>query len=287
MTGDHSDPTPHPFTVATPDGLTIAAQAWGNPAGPPVVFLHGFAQCHLSWRMQVSGSPARRYRLITYDARGHGLSDKPDDPDAYRDDRLWAGELAAVLDAAAVERPVLVAWSSGGRTVADYLAAYGDARLGGLVFVAAHLSNDPALFGPGMRKIGKMLAGDLETNIDGTRAFIRELTARPVAADAFEQMLAFTMLTPVYVRRATVNRPYEPEPLLRGIRVPTLFVHGSRDTVFLPAMSEWAARLVPGARLSAYDGTGHMPFWEEAERFNAELADFVDDCSRRSAPAGA
>jgi pimeloyl-ACP methyl ester carboxylesterase len=269
------------LSATTPDGLTIAVQEWGNPDGPPIVFLHGFAQCHLSWQMQTTGSLAERFRLITYDARGHGLSDKPDDPGAYRDDLLWAGELAAVLDAAAIERPVLVGWSSGGRAIVDYLSACGDDRLAGLVFVAAHLSPDPAHFGPGMRAIGKMLSDDLQTNIDGTRAFIREMTARPMTPEAFERMLAFSMLAPLHVRRAVLNRPYAPEPALRAIRVPVLLIHGEQDRVFLPASSEWAATVIPDARLSTYSKEGHMPFWEDPERFNAELAAFAAETGAR------
>ena len=38
-----------PITVKTPDGLTISAQEWGNPAGPEILFIHGFSQSHLSW----------------------------------------------------------------------------------------------------------------------------------------------------------------------------------------------------------------------------------------------
>ena len=38
-----------PITVKTPDGLSISAQEWGNPAGPEILFIHGFSQSHLSW----------------------------------------------------------------------------------------------------------------------------------------------------------------------------------------------------------------------------------------------
>ena len=44
-----------PITVKTPDGLTISAQEWGNPAGPEILFIHGFSQSHLSWMRQTDG----------------------------------------------------------------------------------------------------------------------------------------------------------------------------------------------------------------------------------------
>ena len=63
--------------VQTPDGLNIAVQEWGNPAGRAIVFIHGFSQLHLSWSRQYGSALAREFRLITYDLRGHGQSDKP------------------------------------------------------------------------------------------------------------------------------------------------------------------------------------------------------------------
>ena len=71
--------------VKTPDGLTISAQDWGNPTGPEIVFIHGFSQSHLSWIKQVTrraceGLPHGDLRL-----RGHGNSDKPLEPERYKD----------------------------------------------------------------------------------------------------------------------------------------------------------------------------------------------------------
>jgi non-heme chloroperoxidase len=81
-----------PITVKTPDGLTISAQEWGNPAGPEILFIHGFSQSHLSWMRQVDSDLAKDFRIITYDLRGHGNSDKPLDPARYRDSKAWGDE---------------------------------------------------------------------------------------------------------------------------------------------------------------------------------------------------
>ena len=98
-----------PISVTTPDQLTIAAAEWGNPTGREIVFIHGYSQCSLSWMRQLTDSGlAREFRMIAYDLRGHGASDKPTDKDKYAQDRLWADELAAVIAAARLGRPVLV-----------------------------------------------------------------------------------------------------------------------------------------------------------------------------------
>ncbi len=98
--------------VKTPDGLAIAAGEWGNAAGPEIVFIHGFSQRSLSWSRQLTDPGlSAAFRMIAYDLRGHGASDKPADKESYGRDRLWADELAAVIAAAGLKRPVLVGWS--------------------------------------------------------------------------------------------------------------------------------------------------------------------------------
>ena len=99
------------YTVRGPDGVEIAVQESGDPAGPAIVFIHGLLGSHLNWDMQVASPKLQHYRLISYDMRGHGLSGKPDDAEAYRDGRRWADDLSAVLKATGAKKPVLVGWS--------------------------------------------------------------------------------------------------------------------------------------------------------------------------------
>src|SRR5215831_17084853 len=91
-------------SVKTPDGLTISAQEWGNPNGPEILFIHGFSQSHMSWIRQVNSDLAKEFRIITYDLRGHGNSDKPFDPAMYRNNKAWADEVQAVIDTAGLKR---------------------------------------------------------------------------------------------------------------------------------------------------------------------------------------
>ena len=56
-----------PITVKTSDGLIISAQEWSNPAGPEILFIHGFSQSHLSWMRQFDSDLAKEFRIVTYD----------------------------------------------------------------------------------------------------------------------------------------------------------------------------------------------------------------------------
>src|SRR5437762_7965149 len=85
-----------PISVKTPDGLTVSAQEWGNPAGPEILFIHGFSQSHMSWMRQVDSDLAKEFRIVTYDLRGHGNSDKPLDAARYRDSKAWGDEVQEI-----------------------------------------------------------------------------------------------------------------------------------------------------------------------------------------------
>src|ERR1700759_1320194 len=161
-----------PITVKTPDGLTISAQQWGNPDGPEILFIHGFAQSHLSWMRQFDGELANEFNIVTYDFRGHGNSDKPLDPTRYRDNKAWGDEVQAVMDAAGLKRPVLSGWSYAGRVITDYVATHGAARLAGINYAGSSIRVDPTTVGNNIANLQLMNSEDLVTNIEATRNFV-------------------------------------------------------------------------------------------------------------------
>jgi non-heme chloroperoxidase len=67
-------PSASSFAVA-PDGVRLAVYEWGNPSGPELLLVHGFAQCHLCFQPQVRSALARDFRIVAFDFRGHGASD--------------------------------------------------------------------------------------------------------------------------------------------------------------------------------------------------------------------
>ncbi|CAN5621427.1 hypothetical protein BH23GEM9_BH23GEM9_26790 [soil metagenome] len=83
------------------------------------------------------------------------------------------------------------------------------------------------------------------------------------------------------VRQAMFGRVLENDDVLARIRVPTLVVHGADDRIVLKTAAEHTARTVPGARLLVYDGVGHAPHYQAADRFNRDLAEFVRRASAR------
>jgi pimeloyl-ACP methyl ester carboxylesterase len=235
-------------------------------------------QSHLSWSKQFDSALALKFRLITYDFRGHGGSDKPVDPNYYNDSVKFAEELRAVMDTVEVQRPILVGWSFGTRIIADYLLKFGSAGLAGVNFVAPVISPNPEHFGPGIKKLAMTRDADFATSIRGTKEFLRACFLNEPPRDEFETMLAYNASVPVEIRRSFGRSASDTEAvqdLMRSLSLPVLISHGLEDQVIRPELSRWLKALIPAAELSLYQESGHAPFFEEAARFNRELEVFA------------
>jgi pimeloyl-ACP methyl ester carboxylesterase len=262
--------------VSTPDGVNVRAQDWGRPgSGRDVLLIHGFSQAHLCWLKQVAGPLAQRYRLVTYDLRGHGSSQKPRDAAYYQDPRRWAGEVAAVIWALQLKNPVIVAHSYAGRVVLDYFRHIQPNPAAGLVMVDASSKADQTVLAEGAKALRGAISTELAINIEGVEKLLDVFTVKKLSGEERALMLAFNMATPAAVR-AALARPAEYDDVLRSLQIPVLAIHGAKDAISRVAMSEHTVARVPNGTLKVYDGVGHLPFWEAAERFDADVAAFVD-----------
>jgi non-heme chloroperoxidase len=274
--------------VEAPDGVRLAVHEWGNPAGPELVLVHGFAQCHLCFAPQVASDLARDFRIVAYDLRGHGSSDKPTEPGAYQGHEVWGTDLAAVLKAKGLKRPVLSGWSMGGRIIRQYLMNYGDAAIAGINFVGSLVLEYPDCRGPGasirpQASSSPPPASSLAEQLDSAIAFIDACYEIKPDERQFRIALAYNMLVTTPVRQAIGGWSTDPEQTLvalKRVRVPVLVTHGRKDIVVLPAAAEKTAAAISGARLSWYEDCGHSPFQEDAPRFNTELAAFAKEAVR-------
>jgi pimeloyl-ACP methyl ester carboxylesterase len=273
--GHSQDMKNKPLNVTTPDGLTISAQEWGNPNGPGIVFIHGFSQSHLSWMRQTDSDLAKEFHIVTYDLRGHGNSDKPLEAARYRDAKAWGDEVQAVIDAAGLKRPVLVGWSYAGRVISDYVATHGTGGISGIDFVDASIKFIPEYVGDNLKNLPLMASEDMLTNINATRVFLHGCFSKQPSAEDFEIMLAFNMMVPPKVRAGLSGRPLDATEIMSKLALPVLVSHGAEDKNAKLATAQYTASVIPGAKLSIYDGTGHSPFYEDAPRFNSELAALV------------
>lgn len=268
--------------IRAPDGTRLAVYEWGMPAGPEVLLIHGFAQCHLCFEPQIQAL-ALNCRVVAYDQRGHGASEQPADPASYQGSRVWADDIAAVIDAKQLKRPVIAGWSMGGRVTRQYLMVHGDSRLAGINFVASQIVEDPGGRGPGAPRPWPE-APSLAEEIELAIGFIDACYGRKPAEAEFRRAIAYNVKVPGFVRRAIAGWSTPAAPTveaLRKVRVPVLITHGRDDTVVLPRSVDMALTALPHARVSWFEGCGHSPFAEDPARFNRELLAFVETCQNR------
>ncbi|HEX9381033.1 MAG TPA: alpha/beta hydrolase [Gaiellaceae bacterium] len=261
-------------------GLRLHVREWGKADGPAILFIHGWSQNHLCWVKQYESTLADEFRLVAYDLRGHGMSEAPLEPEHYTEGKLWADDVAAIIDQLRLDRPVLVGWSYGGFVACDYVRAYGQDRIAAINFVEGAVRLGEAAFGTliGPAFLDHFVdatADDLPTNIQAMRSFVRACVVKQVSDDDLESAVCWNVVVPAPIRANLAAREIDDDDVLRALEVPLLVTHGREDSVVLPAMAEHILATCSTAEASWYEGVGHVPHLEEPERFNRELAELT------------
>ncbi|MCF3935098.1 alpha/beta hydrolase [Acuticoccus sp. M5D2P5] len=241
-------------------GLEIFTVEAGNPDGPDILFIHGWAQSSDSWAAQMRGPLAARYHMVAMDLRGHGRSGAPDEPALYQNGALMARDVDAVIEAYDLDAPVLVGWSYGGVVIGDYLHRYGDGEISGVVTVGA-------LVGLGTEKMNAVARGS------GPSLF--SALARLPFDRRLRGVLSRFWATPGYVRDAYLGRKADHSVTYAHLSKPLLVIQGAKDGIVSPDFAAHFASVQPKAEVVMFEESGHFPFAEEPARFDAVLADFM------------
>jgi pimeloyl-ACP methyl ester carboxylesterase len=236
-----------------------------------LLLVQGLGYARWGWDAVVPGL-AERYRVLTFDNRGIGESDKPAGP-------YTAAEMAAdalqVLDAAGVEQAHVVGASLGGM-IAQVLAADHPERVARLVLCCTTPGGEAGVPMPQVTVRLFQEAAGLEP-VEATRRF---------TFNAFGPDAPFELVEDVFRRR--LASPPDPVgwqgqaaagttfPGVDGrIHAPTLIVTGTADNVVDPRNADVLAARIPGSRVERLHGAGHMLFWERPGEFVRIVSEFV------------
>jgi pimeloyl-ACP methyl ester carboxylesterase len=270
------------------DGVRVCWERHGD-GEPTLLLLPAWSIIHSrQWKAQVPYL-ARHYRVLTFDPRGNGRSDRPPTAEAYDDDQYVADALA-VLDATGTREAVLVGLSRGGRWAVELAATRPERVLGAMLI-------DPAL--PFMAPLPREQSNSFDEELDrsdGWAKFNRHYWMREYrdfleffASQAFseshstkqiEDMVGWGLetspetliLTQLGAQPASRD---EMEAILRRVRCPVLVVHGADDRVRPHAAGVAVAELAGGALVSI-DGGGHCPQARHPVRINLLIREFVE-----------
>ena len=279
-------------TVEGAGGVPLSVVTAGDPASPAILLIHGFGQSHYSFVHQLNSDLAEDYFLVSFDLRGHGASGKPWAAEDYNEHTVWARDVAAVIAATGIERPVVVAWSYGTMVAMDYIREFGDDGLAGVILTGGQGALKPFRMpeadAPGAEEFARVR--ELQQSpalIDYVRAgerVIPLLTASPLPESETRLFHAIGMMLPAYVRRAMAHRRLDNQDLVGQLSLPVLFCLGQQDN---PDQLDDAAGFAAShenMRLTVYEGAGHSVFIEQPERFNAELRRFDREVRSADSP---
>jgi pimeloyl-ACP methyl ester carboxylesterase len=258
-------------SVELPSGIRLPYAESGDPAGTPVLLLHGYTDSWRSFEPVLPHLPGS-LRAIALSQRGHGDADRP--AAGYRAAHL-AADLAALADVLGLG-PAIVVGNSMGAQVAQRFAIDHPERTLGLVLIGAFTTLR------GNSAVQALWDGAVSTLTDRidpgfVREFQESMLARPVPAAFLDTVVRESLKVPARVWRAALEGQMEDDatPELGRVTAPTLILWGDKDAIAPREDQEVLAAAIPDARLEVYAGAGHAPHWEEPARVAADIASFA------------
>lgn len=263
--------------LAPVNGINIYYEEHGS--GFPLVFSHEFAGDYRSWKQQVNFF-ARRYRVITYNARGYPPSDVPTSIDDYTQAQS-IDDLKGLLDHLGIDLAHIAGLSMGGNVALNFGLTYPDMARSLVVAGTGAGSTDPEAFRVNVNsRADAMRAGGMEAMDDYSNSNTRAQLLRkdPLGFEEFRQGLmehsplgSALTFAGVQGRRPTI---FALEDRMKALRVPTLIMTGDEDEPCIET-SVFMKRCIPQSGLAVIPQSGHAINLEEPDLFNRLVFDFL------------
>ncbi len=275
-----------PYITSSPEAeipVNIYYEDWGS--GKPVILIHGWPVSHEMWEYQLNELPKNGLRVIAYDRRGFGKSDKPWNGYDYN---TLAGDLDALIEELDLDDVTLVGFSMGGGEVARYLSLYGSERISKAILVSSVVpyllktdSNPDGVPQEMFNEFEEKLLADRPAFLEtfGKQFFGVSLLTNPVSQGILDwmQMLALqgTLRATIECLKAFSQTDFREDAA--KIDIPTLIIHGSEDaTVPIEPTGKQAAITIAQSQYLVYEGEPHGLFITQKERLTKDLLEFIN-----------
>ena len=272
------------LTVQGPGKQVLSLGYTDQGYGPPIVLVHGWPFDQRWWEPQVTAFAAEGHRVITFDRRGAGSSDRP--WEGYSND-IFAADLHALLETLDLTGAVIVGYSSGAAELARYVARHGTGRVSRLVFASALPPAFRSANGVQPHGITPGALDDLAAA--WTRHRIVMLDQFTVAAFSVDGMLEIDEPTRLHCLRiaadaspkATVDglrawAESDARADLRHVDVPALVLHGAGDAIApYPDSGRHYAAAIPGSSTTLIPNAPHAITLTHPDQWNQAVLDFL------------
>ncbi len=249
--------------------MRIAWEERGD--GAPLLLIQGLGYGRWSWEPLVPGL-AERYRVLWFDNRGIGDSDKPEGPYTAR---LMADDALQVLDEAGVERAHVLGASLGGM-IAQEVAAGTPERVDKLVLCCTTPGGAATVPMPDVTVRLFAEAATLAPEV-ALRRFVENALAADAPAELIQKLFDLRVANPPdplgWQAQAAAGLGFA--GIEATIAAPTLIVTGTEDNVVDPRNSDVLAERIPGAEVERIDNTGHLFFWEQPDACVRIISEFL------------
>jgi pimeloyl-ACP methyl ester carboxylesterase len=254
--------------------INLAYYVFGR--GVPVLLIQGLGGRAADWG-SVPAALAERFQAVTFDNRGTGQSDKPDEE--YRLETM-ADEAVAILDAVGQPQAHVVGVSMGGM-IAQLVALRHPQCVKKLVLLST-APGGPHTVPPTPDAMVALIPDMSRPPEEIVRASTRAITG-PGFADKHPEVIdeivrtAMREPTPQYVfaRQMVAVMENDRYDALPEIKAPTLIIHGDADPLVPPPNADVLARRIPGAKQLTLRGCGHLAMWEQPRELSAALIEFL------------
>jgi len=251
-----------------------------NPEGSKTfVFLHGWPGSHKLFEYQFNQLSMMGYRCIGLDQRGFGKSDKP--LHGYNYDRL-SDDVRIVMETLELRNVTLVGHSTGGAIAVRYMARHKGYGVEKLVLCSAAV---PSLikrpnfpYGQTKEAVMDIIQGTLNDRPKMLQDFSAIFFYRNTSAPLLDWFFQLGLEAAGWATAAVAYAWLEEELFydMGEICVPTLILHGVHDEVCYFALGEAQHKGIKNSILVPFENSGHAVFYEERNKFNEELAHFIE-----------
>jgi pimeloyl-ACP methyl ester carboxylesterase len=249
--------------------------------GPALVLAHGHACGVRSWDPQLRGL-TDHYRVIVYDARGHGLSEAPREASAYSQQHM-VDDLCGLMDYLGLDTAAVGGLSMGGNVALNFAFAHPE-RVSALILADTGAGSDDTarVVARSLEGVEVLDQGGIEAYADWALthpAFIRFASRGPEE----ERFIRSCLMTnrahgiALSTRGVQAKRPsiYALEPQLHRLEMPVLLIVGEHDQACVPVHA-FMGRTIPNVTYHVISGAGHLTNLEAPEAFNRLVAEFLD-----------